>query len=30
LANPNCSEVDARVGVRWRMDCARQLIAIFK
>jgi hypothetical protein len=25
LANANCSDVDAIVGVRWRIDCARQL-----
>ena len=25
LANANCSDVEATVGVRWRSDCARQL-----
>ena len=25
LANANCSDVEAIVGVRWRIDCARQL-----
>src|SRR5262249_51514106 len=25
LANANCSEVEATVGMRWSTDCARQL-----
>ena len=30
LANANCSEVEAIVGMRWSNDCARQLIAACK